>query len=136
MGRELVLAAVDLMGDAGRSGRVRVQGNSMLPTLLPGQELYVTFTSECPRRGEMLVFRQGDLLLVHRVLGHARPLNGKPRLRTRGDGVLVLDPAVDYERIIGRVEAFGDERGWRSAGGRAAALYGEHGAEFQLQAAD
>lgn len=122
--REIVLAAVDLMGEAGRGGRLRVQGNSMLPTLLPGQELQVTFSSSRPARGTMLVFRQADMLLVHRVVGRARPLGGKPRLRTRGDGVLVFDPAVDYERIVGRVEAFGDARGWRAANTSGARAYG------------
>jgi hypothetical protein len=121
--RELVLAAVDLMGRDGREGQVRVQGESMRPTLRPGQLLAVDFAPGPAARGDLLVFRQGDLLLVHRVLGSARPLEGRPRLRTRGDGVPVLDPAVDLDRVLGRVVAFEDADGWRSVRGTTARAY-------------
>ena len=92
---ELVLAAVELMGRAGRLGTVRVQGESMNPTLRPGQLLAVDFSPEGTARGDMLLFRQGDLLLVHRRVASAPPLDGRSRFRTRGDGVLDLDPPVD-----------------------------------------
>jgi hypothetical protein len=121
--RELVLAAVELMGRDGREGQVRVQGESMLPTLRPGQLLAVDFAPAPAARGDLLVFRQGDLLLVHRVLGSARPLDGRPRLRTRGDGAPQLDPAVDLDRVMGRVVAFEAADGWRSVRGGPARVY-------------
>ena len=121
--RELVLAAVDLMGRAGRRGTVRVRGESMQPTLRPGQLLAVEFAPERLARGDMLIFRQGDLLLVHRLLGPARSIEGRPRLRTRGDGALSLDPPVDLDRVIGRVVALVDGENWRTTRDRPARAY-------------
>jgi len=120
---ELVLAAVELMGRDGRRGTVRVRGRSMDPTLRPGQLLEIDFSPERPARGDMLVFRQGDLLLVHRVLGPARPLDGQLRLRTRGDGVSNLDPPLDLDRVVGRVVAIEDGERWRSTRDRTARAY-------------
>ena len=120
---ELVLAAVDLMGRAGRRGTVRVRGESMQPTLRPGQLLAVEFAPERLARGDMLIFRQGDLLLVHRLLGPARPIEGRPRLRTRGDGALTLDPPVDLDRVVGRVVALADGELWRTTRDRPARAY-------------
>ena len=121
--RELVLAAVDLMGRADRRGTVRVLGESMQPTLRPGQLLAVEFAPQRLARGDMLIFRQGDLLLVHRLLGPARPLEGRPRLRTRGDGTLALDPPVELDRVIGRVVAVADGEKWRTTRDRPARAY-------------
>lgn len=120
---ELVLAAVELMGRAGRNGTVLVQGESMRPTLHPGQMLAVEFSPDVTARGDMLVFRQGDALLVHRVVGQAPPLGGRPRLRTRGDGVLTLDPPVDLDRVVALVVAFEDGEQWRSTRHRVARAY-------------
>jgi len=120
---ELVLAAVELMGRAGRNGTVLVQGESMHPTLRPGQMLAVEFSPDVTARGDMLVFRQGDALLVHRLVGPAPPLEGRPRLRTRGDGVLALDPPVDLDRVVALVVAFKDGEQWWSTRHRAARAY-------------
>ena len=123
LGRELVLAAVELLGRAGRDATVRVQGESMRPTLQPGQRLAVEFSAEGLAVGDLLLFRQGDALLVHRLLGDARPLDGKRRLRTRGDGVARLDPAVDLDRVVGRVIAIEDSARWLSTTMGAAGAY-------------
>lgn len=120
---EIVLAAVELMGRAGRQGTVVVQGESMRPTLRPGQLLAVEFSPGATARGDLLVFRQGETLLVHRQVGPAPSLEGRPRLRTRGDGVLVFDPPVELERIVARVVAFKDGERWRSTQHRAARVY-------------
>jgi signal peptidase I len=120
---EIVLAAVELMGRAGRRGTVVVQGESMRPTLHPGQLLAVEFSPGAAARGDLLVFRQGETLLVHRLVGPAPSVEGRPRLRTRGDGVLVFDPPVDPERIVARVVAFKDGERWRSTRRRAARVY-------------
>jgi len=120
---DLVLAAVDLMGRGGREGAVRVQGQSMLPTLRPGQLLAVDFAPQRLAVGDMLVFRQVDMLLVHRLLGSARPLEGHRRLRTRGDGVLNLDPPVELDRVVGRVVAIENDGCWRSVRQRPARIY-------------
>jgi len=123
LGRELVLAAVELLGRAGREATVRVQGESMRPTLRPGQLLAVEFSADRLVVGDLLLFRQGDSLLVHRLLGDARPLDGRRRLRTRGDGVATLDPAVDLTHVAGRVIAIEDSGRWLSTRTGAAGAY-------------
>jgi hypothetical protein len=95
----------------------------MRPTLRPGQRLQVDFAPGPLGRGDMLVFRQGDALLVHRLLGGARRDGGRPRLRTRGDGVLTFDPPVDPEQVVGRVVALEHGGAWRSTRSRPARAY-------------
>ena len=109
----LLDAAVSLLGDAGRSGVVRVLGESMRPILPPGSLLHVDFAPAGLRRGDLVLFRHGELLAVHRLLYRTRDREGRPRLRTRGDNVLALDPAVDPERVIGRVVALRRDGIWR-----------------------
>jgi len=116
-------AAVELMGRGGRGGTVRVQGQSMLPTLLPDELLAVEFGSQRLRAGDMLLFRQADYLVVHRLLGRARRRGAARRLRTRGDGVLGLDPPVDPSRIVGRAIAVKRGEQWRGFESRAARIY-------------
>jgi hypothetical protein len=120
---ELLDAAVDLMGRSGRGGAVRVRGDSMRPTLLAGQRLAVEFAPQRLACGDLLLFRQADYLVVHRLLGRARTPSGRPCLRTRGDGVASLDPPVEPQRVVGRVLAVEHRDGWRSVRGAAARAY-------------
>ncbi|HKQ62516.1 MAG TPA: S24/S26 family peptidase, partial [Candidatus Polarisedimenticolaceae bacterium] len=117
-GVELLDAAVELLGRAGRRGTVRVQGQSMTPTLASGQTLGVEFAPEALRRGDLLLFRQQDYLVVHRLLGPASFPDGRRCWRTRGDGMLALDPPVDPARVVGRVVAVQLGEEWRSLEGR------------------
>ncbi len=123
-GVELLDAAVELLSRRGRGGTVRVQGDSMLPTLRQGQMLAVEFSPQRLARGDLILFHQGGCLLVHRLLGRARSRDGHPRLRTRGDGVWSLDPAVDLDRVVGRVVALEDDGSWRSTQRAGARGYG------------
>lgn len=116
-------AAVELMGCAGRGGSVRVRGDSMRPTLLPGEVLAVEFSVDRIRGGDLLIFRQADYLVVHRFLGDGRGADGRPCLRTRGDGVLALDPPLEASRVVGRVIAVHRGGAWRSVQRRAARAY-------------
>lgn len=121
---ELLDAAVELMGRSGRGGTVRVQGRSMEPTLREGQLLDVDFAPGPVACGDLLLFRKDDHLVVHRLLGRARFADGRPCLRTRGDGAPVLDPPVDRGHVVGRVVAVEDASGrWRSVRGRTAQGY-------------
>jgi signal peptidase I len=111
------------MGRAGRGGAVRVRGRSMEPTLSEGQVLAIEFAPERLRCGDMLVFRQVDYLVVHRLLGRARRGGGRC-YRTRGDGLPGLDPPVEPRRVVGRVIAFEAGGRWCSVRGAAARTYG------------
>jgi hypothetical protein len=118
-------AAVELMGRAGRAGTVRVQGRSMLPTLVEGQQLAVDFQPERLATGDMLIFRQHGHLVVHRFLGGCRFPDGRPGLRTRGDGCHGFDPHVHRSQVIGRVTAFRLDGEWRSTRTLRGRVYGK-----------
>jgi hypothetical protein len=120
---EVLLAAVDLMGREGRRGAVRVQGQSMRPTLAPQQLLAVEFGPERLRRGDMLIFQQGTALLVHRLLWRRGSARGPHLLRTRGDGTTTFDPPLAPGAVVGRVVALQDGAGWRSTRCRRARAY-------------
>ena len=119
----LLDAAVALMGHAGRLGIVRVLGESMRPILPPESLLSVDFAPADLRRGDLLLFRQGQYLAVHRLLFRSTDREGRPCLRTRGDNVLALDPPVDPARVIGRVTAMRRDGEWRDLMTPRARLY-------------
>jgi hypothetical protein len=120
---QLLDALVQLLGESGRGGKVRVLGTSMTPTLREGETLEVEFAPGPLRRGDVLVFRQADYLVVHRLLGRARMGDGRPCLRTRGDGRVALDPPLETKRVVGRVVAVERDGTWRSLRGRGARAY-------------
>ena len=111
-------AAVDLMGRAGKRGVVEVHGASMLPTFRDVSRVAVEFAVDAPRFGDVLVFRQRGILVVHRLVGRGR------RYRTRGDGTIGFDPWLEPEDVIARVVAL--ERGdrWIDTRRPLARLYG------------
>jgi hypothetical protein len=121
--QELLDAAVELLGKSGRSGTFRVQGDSMVPTLRPGRRFAVEFEPERLWPGMLLLYRQVDYLVVHRLLGDSRRRDGRSGYRTRGDGRIALDPTLDAERIVGRVVAVEGDGAWWSLDGAGARLY-------------
>jgi hypothetical protein len=122
---EWLATAVELLGATAGRGvlPVRPGDTSMLPTFRPGQRLAVEFGPSRLRRGDLLVFRQADYLAVHRLLGSARSADGRAYLRTRGDGVLGLDPPLAPADVVGRVLAAEASAGWWDLRGRPARLY-------------
>ena len=116
-------AAVELMGRSGRRGFVRVQGTSMHPTLRQDQELAIDFGATDLRRGDLLLYRQLDYLVVHRLVGWIPRDPGPPFLKTRGDARVDIDPPLDPRRLVGRVTAVRDGDGWWRMRGRGARLY-------------
>jgi hypothetical protein len=119
----LLDAAVELMGRSGRGGAVRVQGDSMVPTLHAGQLLAVEFNPEGLKRGDLLLYRQERFLVVHRLLDRVRCTDGARRLRTRGDGLNGLDPLLDRANVVGRVLALRERDDWWDLRGRGARFY-------------
>lgn len=102
-----------------------IEGDSMLPTLRHGDRVAVEFGPVAAERGALLLYRQADYLVVHRLLGPADHADGSPRLRTRGDGRNELDPPLERERVRGRVFALESGGAWwdlESGGARAWAL--------------
>lgn len=120
---------------------LKVQGASMLPFLQEGDRLELRPLGPCPpRRGDLLVFVQGEHLLVHRLLRW-----DDASCRTAGDALTRPDPPVARAALLGRAGALAcrwgeadlDRRPWpafqallavllnrRLAGGPGAALAG------------
>ena len=92
----LALTALALLGRRlGRLEPVLVAGDSMRPTLLPGQRVAVGPLDRPPRRGDLVVVRRGGLELVKRVVGlpgeRVRLVAG----RLEVDGREVTEPYLD-----------------------------------------
>ena len=104
-------AAIALLGRGGRRGILSMVGESMRPTLAPGERVLVEFETRRLERGDLVLYRQVDYLVVHRVLGPASR-DVEPALRTRGDGASSLDPPLDPSRIRGRVRAIERDGTW------------------------
>jgi hypothetical protein len=115
--------ALDLMGLSGGSHVWPMQGGSMLPTLKDGQRVAIRLSAKELARGDLLLFRQEDYLVVHRLLGNTTGQGGEPRLRTRGDGRIALDPPLDPSLVRGVVVAIEDDGSWWDLRGGGARLY-------------
>jgi len=116
-------AALDLLAVAGGRHVVPVTGESMLPTLAPGDALQVEFGGGRPRPGDLVLFRQADGLVVHRCLARLRGPDGEATvLRMRGDGRPTFDPPVADGDVRGLVRAIRRRGTWwaldRGAGAR------------------
>ena len=79
------------------SARVCVQGSSMLPSIRPGDEIELHSTSmEKIKTGDVVAYRRGERLFVHRVAG-------VDPLITRGDTLPQADAPVSESEFLGRV---------------------------------
>jgi len=67
----LLVAGVELLGAGDGTVELDVAGTSMLPTLSPGDRVRIRLDRRTPKVGEIVVFSQGDSIVVHRYLGPA-----------------------------------------------------------------
>ncbi len=88
-------------GAADRVGRgvTQVEGRSMYPALHPGDEAIVEYGSGAIRLGDLVVFHDRDMLVIHRVIGVGATI------RARGDALLLADGEIERDRILGRVRS-------------------------------
>ncbi|HYR02947.1 MAG TPA: S24/S26 family peptidase [Syntrophobacteria bacterium] len=87
----------------GFSVRFRAPGWSMHPTIRDGE--IITAEPVAPaqvKTGEVVLYRVGEALLAHRVVGLRRP-DGCPRLLVRGDAPGAQIEGVTAGQILGRV---------------------------------
>lgn len=80
----------------GEPFRLPVEGRSMLPTLKPGESVQVVALAGSPRLGEILVFAQGEALIIHRLVHRRGAL-----LVTQGDNLLLPDPPIPAGALVG-----------------------------------
>ena len=79
---------------------LRVRGESMLPTLRPGDIVEIERCSAADvSAGEIVLALRDERFFLHRAVGTAG------RLRTRGDSMPGLDPAFPAETLLGRAAA-------------------------------
>ena len=89
---------------AGHPVAFRVSGISMDPTLHDGDRVTLAAIGpRTPRRGDMIAFRRGEQLVLHRVLSVITGANGDVRYLTAGDGLLYADGLQPATAVIGRV---------------------------------
>jgi signal peptidase I len=98
-------AALTAVLAAGRLARLPAVGNSMLPTIRPGDTLVVGRTDAEPVAvGEVIVWLADERLIAHRVV-RLWEQAGESYFQTRGDARRQTDPVAPRARILGRVVA-------------------------------
>ena len=98
----LDLVADALRGYDGFAGRVRLQvyGESMLPTVWPGDVVEIGSCSlEDIRPGEILLAQRDGRLYLHRLIAVCRPSG----FLLRGDSMPGSDPVFPSEALLGRM---------------------------------
>jgi phage repressor protein C with HTH and peptisase S24 domain len=79
--------------------RLRVTGTSMLPSVMPGDVVFVRRCGAAAARcGELVLFQRGQRLYVHRVVAR-----DGAALLTQGDANPQPDAAVQPPEFLGRV---------------------------------
>lgn len=99
------LAALCALWQAeGRETWITLGGGSMSPTILPGTRIRVHCHRRPPVVGEIVAYRQGGSLVVHRLVEIAGPPDSL-RLICLGDGNVFPDTPIPAEAVVGTVTA-------------------------------
>lgn len=94
--------AAEVLRNSGRL-RLRVNGWSMLPSVWPGDTLWIERASrKTIAEGDIVLFTRDQRLFAHRVVGRS---TGDLGILTRGDAMRVADPPVNDDELLGRVVA-------------------------------
>lgn len=93
--------------ERGETTVFRVYGYSMLPTIVNGDVAHVVrFDAADAKLGDVLVYKRGRSLYVHRLVSKSRDSKtGSLKLITAGDGLTYLDMPIDEASVIGKVIA-------------------------------
>ena len=85
---------------------IRTKGYSMFPVLQPGDTCYVKkCNAEKLKKGDIIVFRDGQLLVAHRLLSIEKKDNGY-FLYTKGDNNRFNDTSFTENALSGKIESF------------------------------
>lgn len=85
-----------------RTTWIEATGRSMQPSIPAGSDLLVEFGRLPERRGDLIVFRRGDALVAHRLVGRQPSADGG-RLIARGDAEAFFDPPLHEADVLGVV---------------------------------
>ena len=119
----ILTAAAEFWSRTGQTHWLPVAGSSMAPFLTAGDQVLVAHQPGALRRGDVVVIRQNERLIVHRVLVPARPGDSLATL-TQGDHNRQPDALVAGSLLLGRVCAVRrrgrahsiESAGWRAVG--------------------
>lgn len=98
------LAMLETWRRDGAEAWIEATGGSMLPLIRPGDRLLVAFGEQGARRGDVILFRRGDLVVAHRVVG-SRRRDGVRRLIAKGDNEPRATEDVAPADLLGIVRA-------------------------------
>lgn len=99
----IVSAALEAWAVAGKREVIRIAGASMRPMLGNGSRVLVQFGAQDFRVGDVVVFRQGDTMTIHRIVRITYRYSDA-MFHTKGDGSFNFDPDLLNERdAIGKV---------------------------------
>ena len=94
--------------ESGNSVVLPATGFSMFPALRPGDLVHVRpfLKDEKPQIGNVLVFRDNDQLIVHRLVKFLQNEEGKDCFEARGDSRPASDKILPVQQIIGLAVSF------------------------------
>src|SRR5688500_15143827 len=108
--RPLLAAAGLHRAMGGGTFESRVCGGSMGAAIPDGARIRVVATGRS-ERGEIVAFVAAGKTFVHRVRWRARLARGW--MITQGDAVLLPDPPVDRQAVLGQVQAVQSDAAWQ-----------------------
>jgi signal peptidase I len=83
--------------------QLQVRGWSMFPSVQPGDTLIVDRApAEAVAEGDIVLFGRNSRFFAHRVVKKSNGA-GKTGMLTRGDAMIVSDPPVGENELLGRV---------------------------------
>ena len=98
------LAMLETWRRDGAEAWIEATGGSMLPLIHPGDRLLVGFGAQEAGPGDVILFRQGGLVVAHRVVA-ARSREGLRRLIAKGDNEPFATEDVAPAELMGVVRA-------------------------------
>lgn len=103
----------------------QMQGTSMGATLPSGAHIRIQCAYEASYRpGDIVVFILGTRLIAHRVIACGGFWKKRQVVITRGDALLLPDPPVPLEAVLGTVTAVQEATQWCEPGGAPACTPG------------
>lgn len=91
--------------DSGARIEARVESGSMAPLIRIGDVIKVArILPEALAKGDIVVYKAGSSLAVHRLVARLRLADGTKAFLTKGDANGIADPPAVAEEIVGRIE--------------------------------
>jgi signal peptidase I len=107
MKKEALIETLLGLLEKGNVAELTATGYSMFPTLRPGDRalLKPLINTQLPQPGSIIVTRQKDTFVMHRLVGILDDGSDNTLFITRGDSMTEEDPPWKKEQIIGVVES-------------------------------